>query len=53
MTAWPTLFKGLTQLHHDTTITSIDGMSASDLISLESTLTLLTRIEDGQAVFHG
>ena len=40
---------GLTQLHLDTTIKSIDGNSAFDLISRESILTGLTRVDRGQA----
>ena len=42
-------FQGLTQLHPDTTITSIDGISAFDLISRESMLTGLTGVDGGQA----
>ena len=41
--------QGLTQLHPDTTMTSIDWISAFDLISRESMLTWLTRVEGGQA----
>ena len=40
---------GLTQLHLDTTIKSIDGISALDLISRESILMGLTRVDRGQA----
>ena len=41
--------QGLTHLHADTTITSIDGISAFDLITGELMLTGLTRVEGGQA----
>ena len=40
---------GLTKLHLDTTIKSIDGISAFDLISRESILTGLTRVDRSQA----
>ena len=41
--------QGLTQLHPDTTNTSIDGICAFDLISRESMLTGFTRVDGGQA----
>ena len=40
---------GLTHLHLDTTIKSIDGISAFDLISRESILTGLTRVDRSEA----
>ena len=41
--------QGLTQLHPETTITSIDGIGAFYLISRESMLTGLSRVDGGQA----
>ena len=46
------VLQGLTQLHPDTTITSIDGISAFDLSSRESMLTAFTGVEGGQAAQH-
>ena len=41
--------QGITELHPEATVTSIDGVSAYDLISREATLRGLTRVDGGGA----
>ena len=45
--------QGLVELDLDTTIVSIDGISAYDLISRESMMTVVFRMEGGGAVLFG